>query len=321
MGNRLEATGAETKKYVYDSLNRLIREGNTEYSYDANGHLVKKTERGSETRFTYDFEGRMIGLDLPGGQAYRYEYNALGERVAWGGPNGRKLYLHDGEDVLAEFGGDRKLERLFVHGPGIDDIAGLIQGGSLFTVHADGAGSAMAVFDGRREPVSQYEYSSFGQMKKITEKVVLPFLYTGARFDAENGFHYLRTRAYDPAVGRFVSPDVIDIAGDINLYRYVNNNPVNYIDPAGTLLFTTVGAVVSGLVSAVRAGFQGGSAVEIWAATCGGVVSGAIAGAAIDITIATGGAAGPAIGTFIFVSASSSAVGSAVGTATANPGK
>ena len=203
-----------------------------------------------------------------------------------------------------------------MHGPGIDDIAGLIQGGSLFTVHADGAGSAMAVFDGRQEPVSQYEYSSFGQMKKITEKVVLPFLYTGARFDAENGFHYLRTRAYDPAVGRFVSPDVIDIAGDINLYRYVNNNPVNYIDPAGTLLFTTVGAVVSGLVSAVRAGFQGGSAVEIWAATCGGVVSGAIAGAAIDITIATGGAAGPAIGTFIFVSASSSAVGSAVGTAT-----
>ena len=232
-GNRLEVTGAETKKYLYDSLNRLIREGNTEYSYDANGRLIKKRERGSETHYSYDFEGRMTGVDLPGGKAHRYEYNAMGERVAWNGPDGRKLYLHDGEDVIAEFGGDRKLEQLYVHGPGIDDIAGLIQGGSRFTVHADAAGSTLAVFDGRQELVSRYEYSGFGQVKKIQEKMAFPFLYTGARQDAESGFHHLRTRAYDPAIGRFVSPDTIDIAGDINLYRYVKNDPLNYTDPTG----------------------------------------------------------------------------------------
>ena len=322
MGNRLEAAGTETKKYIYDRLNRLIRAGETGYAYDANGHLVKKTERGSETRFTYDFEGRMTGVDLPGGQAYRYEYNAMGERVAWSGPDGRKLYLHDGEDVLAEFGGDRKLERLYVHGPGIDDIAGLIQGGSRFTVHADGAGSTLAVLDGQQDAVSRYEYGSFGQVKRITEKVVLPFLYTGARYDAESGLHYLRTRAYDPRIGRFVSPDTIDIAGDINLYRYVKNDPLNYTDPTGEKMpFVAAGAILSTSSATGRAVLKGGTKEEIGAAAAGGLVSGAASGAVLDLAVARSKRNNPAQtvmtwSLFVGWNMVSSGLGSFVGTAT-----
>ena len=42
-----------------------------------------------------------------------------------------------------------------------------------------------------------------------------------------------RARWYDPEIGRFVSEDPIGLAGGINLYRFVGNNPVSGWDPFG----------------------------------------------------------------------------------------
>ncbi|MFH1154915.1 MAG: RHS repeat-associated core domain-containing protein [Pseudomonadota bacterium] len=44
----------------------------------------------------------------------------------------------------------------------------------------------------------------------------------------------MRARYYDPEVGRFISEDPIGFdGGDVNLYAYVLNNPVNRTDPWG----------------------------------------------------------------------------------------
>lgn len=41
-------------------------------------------------------------------------------------------------------------------------------------------------------------------------------------------------RFYDPDLGRFLTQDPLGLAsGSINLYRYVNNNPVDSVDPSG----------------------------------------------------------------------------------------
>jgi hypothetical protein len=44
---------------------------------------------------------------------------------------------------------------------------------------------------------------------------------------------YYRARWYDPQVGRFISEDPIGLAGGINWYSYVRNNPINRRDPHG----------------------------------------------------------------------------------------
>jgi len=58
--------------------------------------------------------------------------------------------------------------------------------------------------------------------------------FTGREWDKETGLYYYRARYYDPMEGRFISKDPISSAGgDVNLYGYVQNNPVSFRDPLG----------------------------------------------------------------------------------------
>ena len=58
-------------------------------------------------------------------------------------------------------------------------------------------------------------------------------LYTGREYDAELKLYYLRARYYSPDLGRFISRDPIDVRDDVNLYAYVGNNGVMFVDRRG----------------------------------------------------------------------------------------
>jgi RHS repeat-associated protein len=51
--------------------------------------------------------------------------------------------------------------------------------------------------------------------------------------DSETGLQILTFRYYDAALGRFLTRDPIGFEGGVNLYGYVNNNPLNNVDPLG----------------------------------------------------------------------------------------
>ncbi len=58
--------------------------------------------------------------------------------------------------------------------------------------------------------------------------------FTGYQFDAESGLYYANARYYSPTLGRFISEDPSGFAGgDVNLYRYVDNQPTYATDPTG----------------------------------------------------------------------------------------
>jgi RHS repeat-associated protein len=60
------------------------------------------------------------------------------------------------------------------------------------------------------------------------------YRYTSKERDEETGFYYHGARYYAPWLGRWTAADPLEFTDGINLYRYVHDNPVVMIDPAGT---------------------------------------------------------------------------------------
>jgi RHS repeat-associated protein len=61
-----------------------------------------------------------------------------------------------------------------------------------------------------------------------------PLRFPGQYADPETGLHYNNQRYYDPATGRYLSPDSLGLAPSPNPHTYVPN-PCTYIDPLGLM--------------------------------------------------------------------------------------
>ena len=89
----------------------------------------------------------------------------------------------------------------------------------------------------------------------------------GYYYDTETELYYLKSRYYDPELGRFMTIDGIeyiepDTINGLNLYAYCFNNPIGLCDPSGCsalaaliigllLLFTPVGGTVWQITASV----------------------------------------------------------------------
>jgi RHS repeat-associated protein len=79
----------------------------------------------------------------------------------------------------------------------------------------------------------QGDFLPFGQVQEVVNLQNNRFRFPGQILDSESGLHYNWHRYYDPGTGRYISPDPIGLVGGGNLYAYVENDPVNWIDPMG----------------------------------------------------------------------------------------
>ena len=79
---------------------------------------------------------------------------------------------------------------------------------------------------------SRLVYDPWGKVTE-TGAVRTDFAFTGHHFDRPSGLALTWWRGYDPSLGRWLSKDPIGLAGGVNLYGYVDNDPINYTDPSG----------------------------------------------------------------------------------------
>ncbi|NDY42366.1 RHS repeat-associated core domain-containing protein, partial [Dissulfurirhabdus thermomarina] len=92
----------------------------------------------------------------------------------------------------------------------------------------------------------RYDYAAFGARRRHGGRVRQALVFPGQYLDEETGLHYNWHRYYDPATGRYLTPDPVGLAGGINLYAYVQNDPVNAVDPMGLATWTGYLHVVAG---------------------------------------------------------------------------
>ncbi|MCI9449404.1 MAG: hypothetical protein HFE30_04035 [Clostridiales bacterium] len=83
------------------------------------------------------------------------------------------------------------------------------------------------------------KYDAYGSVSERTGDSALIFGYNGQYgvLTDPNGLLYMRTRFYNPHLKRFMNADIIDgsIADStsLNLYTFVNGNPISFVDPFG----------------------------------------------------------------------------------------
>jgi RHS repeat-associated protein len=95
------------------------------------------------------------------------------------------------------------------------------------------AGSIREMTDSSGNVQAEYSYDPYGRVSKLQGSVASDFQYGGYYYHSPSGLSLAVHRQYDANLGRWLNRDPIFEIGGVNLYSYVRNNPVSYIDPLG----------------------------------------------------------------------------------------
>jgi len=234
-GNRIKRIMKDvTVKYSYDRRNRLIEkiEGGmqTSYRYDPQGNLIEEEGRRGTTRYTYDCFNRTESVRTAEGGYIRNRYDPEGLRYELYENGKVSRFIFSGREVVTEVDDNYGLKAAIIRGHEI--LAQKDSKDSSYYYFNNAHGDVTALLDGRGEIVNRYKYDAFGNTVEAVEKVHNRFRYAGEQFDPVTGQYYLRARFYNPVIGRFTQEDTYRGDG-LNLYAYVQNNPVKYVDPSG----------------------------------------------------------------------------------------
>lgn len=234
-GNRIsKILSGETTTYNYDSRNRMIDRTAggiiTTYSYDGNGNLLEEAKNGEKTSYKYNGFGKMIEATMPNGSWMYNNYDAEGLRFAVEENGFRSEFTFDRGSIITEVDGSGGISTRSIRG--LNLVAQKNKQGMLSYYLHNAHGDVVNIVDGAGDILNDYTYDAFGNTETYVEKVSNRFMYSGEQFDKATGLYYLRARYYNPEIGRFIQED--PFRGDgLNLYAYVANNPVKYVDPSG----------------------------------------------------------------------------------------
>ena len=229
-------------------------------TYDLDGNLL------ADSLFTYTWneENQLIRRDsvLSNQPTVSNSYDARGRCISQtetlNGQAATTLYLYDGWNVIAEFTtlpgntGSKILTKTMTWG---NDLSGTFQGaggvgGLLSSRFYDtpilGATNQIYCYDGNGNVSSlvnplnmrvsaRYNYGPFGELLRSTGEMaeLNEYRFSTKPQDKLTGLYYYGFRWYDPRTGRWLSRDPIGERGGVNLYGFVGNDGVSFVDVLG----------------------------------------------------------------------------------------
>jgi RHS repeat-associated protein len=231
---------------LYDGRGNLTYDGAFTYTYDAADRLTSATPTDhvahpNKMEAGYDDQGRRIWK-----KTYAWDSGAS----AWTLSAYRK-FAYAGWNLVADFVQDPatgldKLSRSYAWGQDMGGgIGGLL---SITTYQSDGTtvdktyiplydrgGNVVGLSDGATgNLVAAYEYDPFGNVLSATGAAAAlaanPFGFSTKYRDAETGLSFYGYRYYSPRLGRWMTRDPLQESGGVNVYAFVNNDPVNKVD-------------------------------------------------------------------------------------------
>jgi RHS repeat-associated protein len=239
IGNRLTRTrNTVTDTYAYltgtNKLDEITGQTSIDFTHDDNGNITVKGNQG----FVYDQSNRLVEARLDGQLKGEYAYNALGQRASktvHGTATVTTVFHYDFDGNIigeSEPDGDFTKEYLYMGSSRMTMVN--VPTGAFYYYLNDHLGNPQYVTNEAGVVVWEARYLPFGQaIINGHSSVENNFRFPGQYYDSETGLHYNYHRYYDPKTGRYITADPIGMEGGINLFAYVENNPMNFIDPLG----------------------------------------------------------------------------------------
>ena len=234
IGNMTTKSGAALDYGTTAPKHAVKTHGSTSYTYDANGSM---TARGTQT-IKCDPEQRPIRIQ-DGTNYYLSAYDGDGVRRKRMDSNGTVHYLGGYERKLAaDSNSSDTVTKYYSASLGaLSPPVAFRRGGALHWVGADHLGGTIRVLNDSFTALDGMRYKPYGEDRDTGNALVTDRKFTGQTEDEAAGLYWYASRAYDPAIGRFVSPDpIVPEPGNpqaLNRYSYVYNNPLRYTDPSG----------------------------------------------------------------------------------------
>lgn len=229
------------------------------YEHDAHGNMTRMPHL---PQMNWDYADRLVGVDLNGGGEAFYAYDGSGQRVrkvVMRSPTTtlERVYL-GGYEIYRERNGNPsrlEFERETLHV--MDDQrrvalvetktregGAVVAAGARFRYQLDNhLGSCLLELDHEGEVITYEEYFPFGGTSyraartdgryAWVRKSPKRYRYNGKERDEETGFYYYGARYYVGWLGRWVAADPIGTADGPNLFRFVRNCPLRFVDEEG----------------------------------------------------------------------------------------
>ena len=238
-GNRLSKTGPGINETgTYDAQDRMLSYAGATYGYTANGELQSKVQSGQTTSYSYDALGNLRQVTLPGGTQIEYLIDGQNRRI------GKKIngalvqgFLYQGQlQPAAELDGSGNVVSRFVYATGVNVPDYLVKGGQTYRILKDHLGSPRLVVNVTTGAIEQrMDYDEYGKVLADSNPGFQPFGFAGGIYDRDTGLMRFGARDYEAGSGRWMSKDpILFLGGNLNLYVYILNDPINMLDASGT---------------------------------------------------------------------------------------
>ena len=169
-------------------------------------------------------------------QTITYQHNALNQRVAKliDGQIIEKYLWANLTTLLAIYDANDNLVQRFEYADQRMPVS-MSSSGMKYYLHYDQVGSLRAVSDTNGQVVKEITYDTFGNIVSDSNPdFKVPLGFASGLYDGDTGLTRFGYRDYDAYTGKWTAKDPIRFAGgSSNLYSYVLNDPINWIDPKG----------------------------------------------------------------------------------------
>ncbi|MGO4325408.1 RHS domain-containing protein, partial [Pseudomonas sp. KB_12] len=203
--------------------NRLLKEGDRHYDYDAFGNLIReRRDQALVSAYRYDSQHRLIGVTTADGREASYRYDAFGRRISKTVDGLTTEFFWQGDQVVAE--NSPRHHRSYVYEPGTFRPLAMLDGegpekATPFYYHLDHLGTPQELTSYSGQIVWSARYNGYGQLTELQhgggEQLEQPLRFQGQYFDPESGLHYNRHRYYNPETGRYLTPDPSKLVGGL----------------------------------------------------------------------------------------------------------